>query len=117
MSKVIAALIGAIWLALNACCLLQEAKQSISKRKASDAASPALDAALATAAAEETSPSKRMKSASDPANPSQVLPPPHPLAAVLVTDTTHCMSFGILLTDRIHCKLVAFSGPSAVILL
>ena len=53
---------------------LQEAKQSISKRKASDAASPALDAAAAsaTAAAEDTSPSKRMKAASDCADPSQV---------------------------------------------
>ena len=66
--------------------LLQEAKQSISKRKASDASSPALDAAAATtaaAAAEETSPSKRIKAGSDSADPPQVhltlLPPPPPV--------------------------------------
>ncbi|KAL3158655.1 hypothetical protein ABBQ32_011398 [Trebouxia sp. C0010 RCD-2024] len=46
----------------------QEAKQSLNKRKASDAASPALETAAASAAAEDTSPSKRMK-ASDPADP------------------------------------------------
>ena len=55
---------------------LQEAKQSISKRKASDAASPALDAAAASAtvAAEESSPSKRMKAASDPSQVPRVAP-------------------------------------------
>ena len=56
---------------------LQEAKQSMSKRKASDAASPALDTS-ASAAAEEISPSKRLKSASDSADPSQVHPPLRP---------------------------------------
>lgn len=49
----------------------------MSKRKASDAASSPLDAAAAlataaAAAAEETSPSKRMKAASDPADAPQV---------------------------------------------
>lgn len=51
---------------------LQEVRQSMSKRKASDAASPAVDTAAAAAAAEETSPSKRIKAASDSAHPQQV---------------------------------------------
>lgn len=44
----------------------QEARANLSKRKASDAASPALDTAAAAAAADEVSPSKRIKAQAAP---------------------------------------------------
>ncbi len=44
---------------------MQEARANLSKRKASDAASPALDSAAA-AAANELSPSKRIKAQAAP---------------------------------------------------
>ena len=46
------------------CMLPQEARANVSKRKASDAALPALDAA-ASAAADEVSPPKRIKAQGD----------------------------------------------------
>ncbi len=46
---------------------MQEARANLSKRKASDAASPALDTAAA-AAADELSPSKRIKAQAAPAD-------------------------------------------------
>lgn len=92
--------------------LFLQAKQNMSKRKASDAASSPLDAAAASAtaaaAAEETSPSKRMKAASDPADAPQVPPSCPPLSCLKTRLGTTPMlgwSFTICLVCVVVCHI------------